>query len=201
MVMKKLSATLIAITLLALYTFPTIAQEGEGSGNEQGEMVVKTFTLTIYGEAPEGDSFFLYYNPPGFRRPLVEIIVFCGEPDSVYYPDIEPCQGGGSVYTERLELERGDELRFVLFHAGDVDAEDRQEILRDTETITSDVTNRAYYDFDTDQGGAGDGSQAPDLPDTGAGGMAGGGLPVANGVGGLALLIVGAYAWRRRLGW
>lgn len=197
--MHRLYTLLIALILLVPFTLPATAQEGEGPGdNGHSKKVTKTFTLTLYGEIPGDESFFVFFRERFFRGG-VDVIVFCGE-SSFVYPDIEPCQGGSTVYSGSVEYSAGDELEFGYFHGSGPGAEDQREFFEGTETITSDFTNSAYYDYRTGQGGAGNGPGAPDAPDTGSGGMAGGGLPAANALAVLSLMAAGGYILRRRVG-
>ncbi len=164
----------MASAIWTLLAFPALAQR-------QGT-ITQTFRLTLYGEAPEGVSFAISYNPlptePGGdpRLPNTNLLVFCGLSTDV------SCRGGGTTYTESVEVPSGYEaMQFAYaivapgahLQTGTAFAEDRGAAGERQlgETIV------ANYDFDIERGGLdSDPQEMPELPNTGAGGIAGGPL-------------------------
>ena len=136
----------------------------QGSG---GEMVTKTFELTLNGEVPADQAFYVGFKPAGQEGPPF-IRVFCGQLGSLGQE--EDCEGDGTTYEVEYEFEPGTVLEFAFFRmsesgdseSGDVDNERFHE---GSETLNADKTNTALYTFGT---GAGD-DQQDDGKDTGAG--------------------------------
>ncbi len=187
------------------------------------DTVTKTFEVTLYGNVPHnrsvaGTYFTREQVEAGFSGET--IIIFCGQvPDDDLNPEAEvlrvtteDCKGGqGTTYAQEVQLERGTELTY-LFATGPEDVSEdydgsedviihttpRDQSFQPTEyeTVNEDMTNAAYYDFDAEQGGVGSGPGAPQMPETGAGGMAGAGPPWSHGAAGLSLLAVSWYAVR-----
>ncbi len=207
--MRTLRATLTALAMLALFAIPALA------GGDGGDTVTKTFELTLYGEVP-GDQAFIVTYVTGEQLEQMESeelsgpppgVVFCGQPAA--RPAEEDCVGGGTVYTGKVEFERGEKILFAFVRAneGEGSGSGSEEIFfgspgletgePELEILTGDRTNEAFYSFDTRQGGPGDDPQAPAMPDTGAGGMAGGRLPLG-GAAILLSLMAARYAVRRR---
>lgn len=197
--MKTVFGAAIAL-LMAL----TLA--GSVSARED-ETVTKTFKLTLHGDVPADQAFSVGFNLTGADHTV--LLPFCGRgTDTV-------CEGGGTVYTKTAEVQVGRSID-VRFVRADTDVEEAETFLSYTETLDSDRTNTAYYNYGGAGGGdqqggdiqddgqsgtgTGDGQEGmpSGLPSTGAGGLAGGGLPI----GGAAvppLLAAGAFALRRRL--
>ncbi len=217
--MKTMASTLTTLALALLLTAPAVA-----GGDKGGDTVTKTFEVTLYGDVPHDRSVAATYFTreqveAGFSGET--IIIFCGQvPSEDLNPEAEilrvttgDCKGDeGTTYTQEVELERGTELTY-LFAAGPEDVSEdydgsedviiyttpRDQSFQPTEyeTVNEDMTNAAYYDFDAEQGGEGSGPGAPQMPDTGAGGMAAAGLPWSYGATGLSLLAASWYAVRR----
>ncbi len=133
----------------------------------------------------------------------------------------------GNVYSFERDFAQGTNLAFFFARASVTDEEffeifhtslqnrnlDEPPGPGDFETLNTDFTNTAWYTFtgagdvqddqqDDQQGGGGDDQQDEDLPEampeTGAGGMAGTGLPIAQVAAAVSLLAAGAYGVRRR---
>ena len=187
-------------------------QQG-GGDTGQTEMVTKTFQLTLYGDVPAGEGFYVQYLRQGDSPDLQEALVFCGE--LIEEEPEAPCEGNGTVYTVTADFEAGTTIDFE-FGRHNADYTVVEEWWTGTETLATDWTNTAWYEFggagkgeDTQQGGAGDDGQQdggstdigvdtgdiPDkLPAAGAGGLATGGSFVAA----IVAALVAGLALRRR---
>ncbi len=152
-------------------TVPDNQQTGAGKtpDNQQGggEMVTKTFELTLNGDVPADQAFYVGFKPVGQEGPPF-IRVFCGQLGSL--GEEEDCEGDGTTYEVEYEFEPGTVLEFAFFRmsesgdseSGDVDNE---RFHSGVERLDADMTNTAFYTFGT---GAGD-DQQDDGKDTGAG--------------------------------
>ncbi len=207
--MKTLASSLMALTLALLLAMPAHA-----GGDERDDTVTKTFELTLYGDVPADQLFAVGY---ATRAQLVDgafpdpvpYILFCG---TLSEGDDQPaqvvtegsCTGGeGTTYRADVELEEGDELAYFFARASNTDpnlfdiffATPINEELKPTayETLSDDATNAAYYRYGTA------GEAMPEMPATGAGGMAGGQFPLAGVAGTFGLLAAGAYTARRSM--
>ncbi len=170
--MRTIRVIPMAFAIWILLAIPALAQ--------RQETITQTFRLTIYGEAPEGVSFAVTYNPLPTksggdpRLPNTNLLVFCGQSTDV------SCQGGGTTYTESVEL--SSEYESVQFGYSIVAPGDRLQTGAgfDEERDASGErqlgeTVIAYYNFDVERGALGsDPQDMPELPNTGAGSMAGG---------------------------
>ncbi len=215
--MKILASTLTALVLALLLSAPAFA-----GGDDGGGTVTKTYSLTVNGRVDDpGDRlFFAEHSAEGDGTDEApSIIMFCGPDLSQLVPEGEDfevvradnysdqCVGNGTVYTARRELEPGGRLYFSFSAAllselkagGEPesivtsdDGDDREEP-EDFEVINTDTTNTAWYSFS----GSGVDQQTPQMPDTGAGGMAGAGLPLGYGATTLSLLAACGYVARR----
>lgn len=136
--------------------------------------------------------------------------------------------GEGTEYNADVELERGAEIAFVIFRADLENEEDFEIIAEsgfdgegnptEFETIDEDTTNSVSCNFENGSCGYGQvgddqqmpgmvpdnamdmigGDESPDMPNTGAGGMAGGGIPVGAIAAALSALAACGYAVLRR---
>ncbi len=142
----------------------------------------------------------------------------------------EACEGGeGTEYTAEVEFERGAEIAFVVFRLGLETGDfeliastelDEEGFPAEFETIEEDTTNLASCNFENGSCGTGQGDddqqmpgmmpddmmdmiggEAPDMPNTGAGGMAAasGSLSMGSIAGVVSLLLLSGYALLRRL--
>lgn len=158
-------AILTALALLALTAFPALASGDTGSG----DTVMKTFELTIKGEVPEGDSFYVGYDVEGAEPGSREFILFCGE--LVEEEPQEPCEGGGTVYTGSDTFPAGTTIDF-FFGRNNADVSVVDVFHEGTETLDADMTNTAWFRYDeTDDGddggtGAGDDDKAETVAKT-----------------------------------
>ncbi len=182
----------LALALASLSTLPASAQDDTS--------ITLTLRLTIQGEAPEGERFsfsFEYphgYAPGGSPYPSH----FCGYADNER-AEIElgqelggdaPCEGGGATYVVERVMPKGATI-YYHFNRG-----------RTSESFTpgkvvlhKDTTIGAVYTFpspDNDSRGI-----PASMPETGAGGPTGTGLP-ARHFPPIALLLAASYGWYRR---
>jgi hypothetical protein len=159
----------------AYYTFGSIS----AAEAEHPETVTKTFRLRLNGNVPDGQLFYARYGVSG--TDVGEAVYFCG-PD---LPDVDPCIGGGTFYAESVEIREGARVQYSFVRADSPEKSAMEEVFfRGEETMTSAMTNAAYYAFGADDvgdGGGADGeADVPDaLPDTGGGARTGGMLPAA----------------------
>ncbi len=201
------------------------AQGGGDDGQEddqQGEgTITKTFQLTLNGDVPEGESFpvvFVSVNEAQDSA-ILGVIVLCGQvPDqdqieqelaeieaeaqaegvdlqTVFIASDADCTGGGTVYSASVELPSGN-LTFSAFFRVSEANPDGELVFENEEVLTTNFTNKAFYNF----GGAGTGDEQPipELPNTGAGGMAPTGAPVGGMVAAITTLALAALRWRGR---
>jgi len=168
-------------TISATYTYRETPDE------QRAGTATKTFELTLNGNVPEGQAFNVDYNPTGVDHAF--ILPLCGRGADT------KCEGGGTVYTVTAEIDVGRRIavRFVRVMTA---TEEAEIFLEYTEMLGSDTTNRAHYSFSN--AAREDGRETPDqIPNTGAGGTAGG-LPVRNTAAAAVFLIgAGGCAVRR----
>ncbi len=135
--------------------------------------------------------------------------------------------GEGTEYNADVELEQGAQIAFVIFRADLENEEDFEVIAEsgfdeegnptEFETIEEDTTNPISCNFENGSCGNGQvgddqqmpsmvpdnamdmvgGGETPEMPNTGAGGMAGGGVPVSNIAAALSALAACGYAMLR----
>ncbi len=199
--MKITRATLTALVLLAMLVLPVLAQEEEE--------VTVSFDLTVTGTPPEDATFFAV----GLFDPRV---ADAQEEVQLVDPD------GDGVYTDSFTTLAGEYDIAIVQGTGTQECDetfggvcpgDPTRTIRDfgTLSITEDTTLSASVTFggDDEQTDDQDDEQTdeqdddeqetPEMPDTGAGGMAGGaGLPIGNIAAVLSLLAVSGYAILRR---
>lgn len=207
--MKILASTLTALMLALLLVVPAPA------GGSTQDMATKTFKLTLYGDVPSGQVFGVLYTTQGTQAPT--IVQFCGPELQGVGPNIrriseESCSGGGTAYSFDAEFPQGTKLafRYLTGPADDpqasqtfytsIEGDGAPSDTGDFETLDADLINSAYYDSDTGRGGAGDGPGAPQMPDTGAGGLSDEGSP-PGGTAALAALVAIGYAASRLGRW
>ncbi len=170
-----LAAKMLTVLLLTLaLSIPALAQEDSTA--------TKTFELTLYGDVPEGETFIASYDIQDSEDPITELLL-CG-PEAA-----RVCQGGdGTLYTASAELQTGFPSPYrIQFRRLRINRTFAELV----ESIEADTTNSAHYRFPS-------GDDMPDqLPDTGAGGLAGPGMP-ASSVAILAFIAVRAYRSRPR---
>lgn len=200
--LHTLSRATTALVLLLLLAVPAAAQDDD--------TVTVTFGLTLYGDAPEGDAFYVSYNQSNWVEG--RDIILCGTVEAMgpgpsgRGPE---CDGEGTTYTDIDVLDDGAELNFFWVRRRALG--ELEIVHRGTTTLGTDTTYRAFYDYRTGQGGLGKGPQdqpagqanddqqeVPDMPDTGLGGMAGTGLPLGSLATVVSVLIAGGYALLRR---
>jgi hypothetical protein len=216
--MKTIASALTALTLALLLAAPVLAR------GEEGDTVTRTFELTLYGDVPEDATFSVFYlsldmpvdraleeiskHPEKYFPAQQRAIQFCGPRLDVGLPtrrvSDETCRGGGTVYAYDVELPRGGSLYFAYERTpadtpegheaffGSDDGDGRPEEA-DFEILDGDATNAAWFRY-----AAGDDQQGmPEMPHTGAGGLAGTSPPpTLAGAAGLSVLVAGGYASR-----
>ncbi len=203
--MKTLASALMALTLALILAGPALA------GGDQNDTVTKTFELALYGDVPAERVFEVKYLTEDEARAGADpkAIQFCGgvqDPGASRIISMEACTGDGTVYTAELEFKRGTKLAFMYFTLLASDPVGTEEVFfssikgpgapggsEDFETLDRDVVNSAKYRV----GDADGNQQAPEMPDTGAGGMASAGVPAYSGIS-LLLLAASGYVLRRR---
>ncbi len=174
---------------------------GASGNNQQQEMVSKTFKLTLNGDVSEGEAFRVEYGEQGTRQGARESFTFC-QPEEVSGAGPKVCEGNGRAYTTTVDFPVGTTITFV-FRRVDPTSGGGEVFHSGTETLNSDMTNSAYYTFgandqqtgDNDQQSGDDTQQLPEeMPNTGAGGMAGTGLLPALPLATLTFLAVAVCA-------
>ncbi len=192
---------------------PPDNKPGKTPDNQQGggDMVTKTFTLTLKGDVPEDAIFPVFYATRDQIAADPEdptIFLFCGQPPTEF--GLEPkadCEAG--VYTHTVQFEAGTEIALAFARASETDPESFEFFHQsfdgeqpsaddpgDFETLNTDFTNSAWFTFT-----AGDDQQGkmPAMPNTGAGGIAGSTLPIGQLAGALSLAVgYGYFLMRRR---
>lgn len=196
--MKCLRWLLLTLVVLCACLATTGGAAALAGDDEQVDKFTKTFRLTLYGNVPRNEvhTVRLFTDDPD--DPTGGVVFIClGQPEP---GDPTPdCIGNGRLYNSTVELRAGTRIQyaFLRFNLAQPD-EDPVAYAEGAETLNSDLTNAAYYDYNTGKGGKGDGPDAPQLPDTGAGGTAGKGFPLGNAVAAFPLLVAGGYAVQRR---
>ena len=193
---------LIAVLALTLgLAGSASAQKGDAQDDQQqGDgTITKTFELTLNGEVPAGQSFYAQYIETDASEDLTRAVLFCGE--LIEEEPKDACEGNGAVYTETVTFDAGTEIEF-RFGRHNLDYTDIEVFHEGTEMLDAHTTHSAFFSFDggkTDDGqdddGAGDAQdeqQMPSVPQTGAGGVAGGDFPLG-GVAAVAPLLAGGW--------
>jgi len=198
-----------------------------GAAGKGDDMVTKTFTLTLNGDIPVTQGFFMIYLEEG-EDPETggTFVIFCADEDQVTEEELledEPdavvsaaaCVGGGKTYTYTAQFERGTRIAYFIGRQNLTDAEDGAVLAtsvdkvedlfagppgpEDFETLDANMTNAATC---TMRGGTCAEELVPRMPNTGAGGMAPRrGYPLASLAAALALMAAmtaGGFALRRR---
>jgi hypothetical protein len=164
-----------------------------------GNQVTKTLQLTINGDVPANQTFFVDFMAPDGR--IIRTVLFCGSlPRGIPRGDAPfECTGNGTVYTQSVLFDQGTTVNFS-FRRYDGSNPAGTPFYEGTETLNSDMTNTAYFNLAgaTPDTGAGNNQQpAPiQLPDTGTEGLTGG-LMEAIALTGL-LLMLGGYSLMRQ---
>lgn len=177
--MKARTAMLVALAITLMMVSAALAQDED--------TYEVTFQLTIYGEAPTGESFRVQGARLGAHK-LTPGGLFCGREDADKGYIIGPrCNGGGAMYATRPSaFASGERVQFNFDWLG-VDGT-LTTFFEDIREATQNITISAYYDFRTGQGGAGNGVQQPGMPNTGGGGTVAGEVPAGTTLAALACL-------------
>ncbi|MEJ7652187.1 MAG: hypothetical protein WKH64_01920 [Chloroflexia bacterium] len=162
--------------------------------SEPAESVGATLQLTLHGDVPKGEAFYVTYGPGDPEK--TTHVILCGTiPETngrVPFGSKPECTGDGAVYTADDKFVTGDTV-YVGWTRVDPSGQYR-EFHSDVETLNSDATITAWYRF----AGADESGQIPDeMPDTGAGGAAGG-LPLGSAAAVLLLLTASGYVARKQ---
>jgi hypothetical protein len=176
------------IILLALLTAPAFAQD----------TVTRTYVLNVYGQVDKPDDRVLlveHTTLEGEQAGVGPLIMqLCG-PDIEAQTRQDPffryargdnyepqCRGDGTQYTASVEVEQGSNLYFLFVTLLKSDPDNSAELIagtddgdnvrpgpgEDTVVIDGDVTDTAFYDFRSGQGGLGSDPGSPPLSATGA---------------------------------
>ena len=138
----------VTLSLLSLLAAPVWAQTDD--------RVELRFTVTIYGEAPQGESLVSRFGEGGGTN-IPGGADFCGTRNT------PGCTGGARVYSGdagggTITVSRGAEVTFYFYRTvGDFPEGDVDRFAGGTRTIDQDTTIGAYYDYDTGRGGLGTG--------------------------------------------
>lgn len=116
-------------------------------------MVTKTFQLTLHGTVPADQAFSIGY---GQRRGEGTIQVFCGDPQTELAESQPSCKEG--VYTRSVVITAGATIGFAFVRA---DPGMDEVFHSGTETLSVDMTNTAWYNFE-DGTGVGDEQEVPE---------------------------------------
>lgn len=209
--MKAIRSLVIALTLALLVAAPGVA-----AAQEQ-ETITATFRLSLDGEVdrPEDRLFAVFYSTREQVKQSetgklpAHVIVFCGAELEVPFPvnerrvSDEPCVGNGKTYSAKVEIPKGAELyvSFETWLASDPDEtyqtvattddlDDESQEAEDFLVVNADLIDNAYYTFAE--------RQAPQMPEAGAGGLAGDEYFPRGAVAAVPVLAVRAYVVRRR---
>ncbi len=187
--MKTLRATLVALLLLALMAVPALAG-GDGSGNGNGNDMFADVTIsTSCNENPKSVT---VTNDSDF--PILVLSVVAAGDDF----DMEnPMEGAeGEPIVEQDELAPGESATYA---APDADARNFVVVLAavdaetDPEAMEGKVTVAFVGCIEVDET-----FEMPGMPQTGAGGMSGAGLPLGSFAAVFSLLAAGGYTVLRR---
>ncbi len=160
-------------------------QQGGGGGAE----ITKTFELTLNG-TPSADQGFvavsIAVDPDDDSVLFFSVVEFCGEVPDIsaeldqieaeleaegidvtveYIQNDDPCEGDGTVYSESVTYPAGVQAFFTFIRLAQ-DNQIGEVIFEGEETLDTDMTNTAFYDFGS--AGAGD-DQKDDTQDDGTG--------------------------------
>lgn len=175
--MRQLLA-MSAVLLAALMMSPTAAQEPDGAK--------VTFRLTLYGKAPDRESFRLGLSVPG---QMGEETQFCG---TASYTSV--CEGGGRTYTLDAKTPRSSALTYFFLREIELRPGEIlfKQFVGKSYRLTDDGIISAYFEYDglgrplgggigngphqgaNQRGDKGGGKNVPDkLPKVGVGGLVG----------------------------
>jgi len=129
----------LALVVALVLTLPAFAQ------HSQQTTVTKTWTLTLEGDVPPGESFGVEYRDPAGRD--VAPLSFCGPIAA------SGCSGNGTSYTRTLVVPQGFDLYFRIFR-GQPFSPDFEPIQDGWETLLADSTTAAHYRMPADTGTA-----------------------------------------------
>lgn len=130
----------LALPLALVLTLPAFAQHPPTA-----QTVTKTWTLTLYGDVPPGESFGVEYRDPAGRE--VAPLFFCGPQAAV------TCAGQGREYTLTLAVPQGFDLYFRIFR-GQPFSPQFESLQDGWETMTADSTTATRYRMPADDGTA-----------------------------------------------
>ncbi len=131
-------SVILALVMALVLTLPTFAQHAPPPPT-----VTKTWTLTLLGDVPPGESFGVEYRDPAGRE--VPPLVFCG-PSAA-----SGCTGAGTTYTHTVVVPQGFTLYFRIFR-GQPFSPDFESIQDGWETMTAASTTAVHYRMHADTG-------------------------------------------------
>ncbi len=136
--MSTARSVALALVFALVLTLPAFAQRPQ-----QTQTVTKTWTLTLHGDVPPGESFGVEYRDPAGRE--VAPLFFCGAQAAV------TCAGQGRVYTLTLVVPHRFELYSRIFR-GQPFSPQFESLQDGWETMTTDSTTAAQYRLPADTG-------------------------------------------------
>jgi hypothetical protein len=149
MTLKLFALTLLGLTLALLLAGPAGARTTQDG---DGDMVTKTFQLTVNGDVPdEGEFLYVRYSPRTTDPSDTGFVLFCGQ---LFEIDQQPaCQGNGTVYTGSISFPAGTTVEFSFERSnqatstGLADPYEIDVFQRGSETLSADLTNRATFTY------------------------------------------------------
>ncbi len=168
---------------------------------ELGKVLTELYTSDSPPQPPESlvQGIGGFCGPQGYQEQLAE-----GLGMEVAPANAGECEGG-KTYTVDLDVPRGTTIHYSLDTALVSDLENSEMFggsnkgdpmdlptAEDFEVIDADRVNSATYSF------KGSGEETAQMPETGAGGMSGGALPVSAVAAALSLLVAASFVWRKR---
>ncbi len=166
----------VLVTLLAALLVSTQigwAQEGE-------DTIDVTFQLTLHGDVPATDTFYLAADtcpPGGVCSGEVGVAVFCGTGKDPYYPTPGPCEGGGHTYSETFPVPRGERLSYSLIRQ-QTNKEGIQVVSEGALIVRRSTTISASYRYPESKDRQGGRATPEQMPRVGGGGTANQRLPL-----------------------
>ena len=138
--MPSVRGIALALALALIMTLPAFAQRPQAAPT-----VTKTWTLTLYGDVPPGESFGVEYRDPAGRD--VAPLYFCGPTAA------STCSSDGTSYVHTLVVPQGFALYFRIFR-GQPYSPAFESIQDGWETMTADSTTAVQYRMPADGGTA-----------------------------------------------
>ncbi len=168
---------------------------------ELGKLLIELYTSEQPVQPPKSlvQAIGGFCGPEGYQEQITE-----GLGMEVTPANADKCEGG-KTYTVQLEVPQGTSIHYSLDTALVSDLENSEGFggshkgdpmdlptVEDFEVIDADQVNSATYSFEAK------GGEAPNMPETGAGGMAADALPVGRAAAAASALVIGSLVWRQR---